>query len=145
MRDAPSRALIESLWEVGARVRAFDPGAMVEAHRHYPDQVATGALVLCDAEEDALEGAEALVICTEWRAFRSPDWDAVKAALKRPVVFDGRNIHDPDRMAKEGITYFGIGLGASVTLPALDSLDGFVREPVGTAYTDGIVNGAPPS
>jgi UDPglucose 6-dehydrogenase len=145
MRDAPSRALIEALWEVGAWVRAFDPEAMVEARRHYSDQVASGVLVLCEAEEDALEGAEALVICTEWRAFRSPDWDAVKAALKRPVVFDGRNIHDPDRMAQEGITYFGIGLGASVTLPALDSLDGFVREPVGTAYTDGIVNGAPPS
>jgi len=145
MRDAPSRALIESLWEVGARVRAFDPEAMGEARRHYPDEVAGGALVLCEAEDDALEGAEALVICTEWRAFRSPDWDVVKTALKRPVVFDGRNIHDPDRMAKEGITYFGIGLGASVTLPALDPLDGYVREPVGAAFTDGIGDRAPSS
>jgi UDPglucose 6-dehydrogenase len=145
MRDAPSRALIEALWDVGARVRAYDPEAMGEARRHYPEQVAAGTLVLCEAEEEALEGAEALVICTEWRAFRSPDWDIVRTTLKRPVVFDGRNIHDPDRMAKEGITYFGIGLGASVSLPELDSRDGYVREAVGAVYTDGIAEGAPPS
>jgi UDPglucose 6-dehydrogenase len=145
MRDAPSRALIEALWEVGARVRAFDPEAMGEARRHYPDQVASGAFVLCESAEEALEGAEALVICTEWRAFRSPAWDVVKATLKRPVVFDGRNIHDPDRMAKEGITYFGIGLGASVALPELDSRDGYVREPVGVAYAGGIGDPAPTS
>jgi UDPglucose 6-dehydrogenase len=145
MRDAPSRALIEALWEVGARVRAFDPEAMGEARRHYPEQVATGALQLCEAEEEALDGAEALVICTEWRAFRSPDWDTVKKTLKRPVVFDGRNIHDPDRMAKEGITYFGIGLGASVALPELDARDGYVREPVGAAYAGGFGDPAPTS
>ncbi|MEA2595864.1 MAG: UDPglucose 6-dehydrogenase [Thermomicrobiales bacterium] len=145
MRDAPSRALIEALWEVGARVRAFDPEAMGEARRHYPDRVAAGSLVLCETEDEALEGAEALVICTEWRAFRSPDWAVVKATLKRPVVFDGRNIHDPDRMAKEGITYFGIGLGESVALPVLDARDGYVRDAVGAAYTDGIGDGAPPS
>jgi UDPglucose 6-dehydrogenase len=145
MRDAPSRALIEALWEVGVRVRAFDPEAMGEARRHYPDQIAAGRLILCRSEEEALAEAEALVICTEWRAFRSPDWAAVKATLKRPVVFDGRNIHDPDRMAKEGITYFGIGLGASVALPALDSRDGYVRDAVGAVYSDGIGEGAPPS
>lgn len=145
MRDAPSRALIEALWEVGATVRAFDPEAMREARRHYPDQVAAGTFVLCETEEVALEGAEALVICTEWRAFRSPDWEVVKRALKRPVVFDGRNIHDPDRMAKEGITYFGIGLGASVALPALDARDGYVREPVGAVYAGGIGDPAPAS
>ncbi len=145
MRDAPSRTLIESLWEVGAKVRAFDPEAMDEARRHYPDQVASGLLTLCEAEEQALEGAEALVICTEWRAFRSPDWDEVKAKLKRPVVFDGRNIHDPDRMAREGITYVGIGLGVPVAPPVLDPLNGFVRESVGAVYTDGIAEGAPPS
>jgi UDPglucose 6-dehydrogenase len=141
MRDAPSRALIEALWEVGARVQAFDPEAMREARRHYPDQVASGALVLRDAEEAALEGAEALVICTEWRAFRSPDWDVVKSTLKRPIVFDGRNIHDPDRLAREGIVYYGIGLGASVQPPLLDPRDGLVREPVTAAFAEA----APPS
>jgi UDPglucose 6-dehydrogenase len=114
---------------------------MREARRHYPDQVASGALVLRDAEEAALEGAEALVICTEWRAFRSPDWDVVKSTLKRPIVFDGRNIHDPDRLAREGIVYYGIGLGASVQPPLLDPRDGLVREPVTAAFAEA----APPS
>jgi len=145
MRDAPSRALIESLWEVGAKVRAFDPEAMVEARRHYPAEVGSGALILADNEEEALEGADALVICTEWRAFRSPDWDVVRASLKRPVVFDGRNIHDPERMEREEITYYGIGRGASITQPELDPLDGFVREAVGSVYADGIAQGAPPT
>ncbi len=91
---------------------------------------------MCETAEAALTGAEALAICTEWRAFRSPDWDVVKGLLRRPVVFDGRNIHDPERMAREGITYYGIGLGASVAVPARDSTDGFVRDPVGAALVE---------
>jgi UDPglucose 6-dehydrogenase len=141
MRDAPSRTLIEALWETGARVRAYDPEAMGEARRHYPDRIEGGNLSLCETEEVALEGADALVICTEWRAFRSPDWDVVRTTLARPVVFDGRNIHDPDRMAKEGITYYGIGLGASIQPPLLDPRDGLVREPVAAAFAEV----APPS
>lgn len=111
MRDAPSRAVMEALWRHGATVQAYDPEAMNETRRLYPAQIESGALVLCEEQEDALTGAEALVICTEWRAFRAPDYDEVKTALKNPVIFDGRNIHDPDRMANEGFTYYGIGLG----------------------------------
>ncbi|MCC6793157.1 MAG: UDP-glucose/GDP-mannose dehydrogenase family protein [Thermomicrobiales bacterium] len=111
MREAPSRTLMESLWAAGARVQAFDPEAMTEAAKLYPDRIAAGTFVLCPDEEAALRDAEALVICTEWRAFRAPDYEVVKSLLREPVVFDGRNIHDPARMAREGITYYGIGLG----------------------------------
>jgi UDPglucose 6-dehydrogenase len=111
MREAPSRALMEALWRAGARVQAFDPEAMGEARRLYPEQVASGLLALGEQEDDALRGAEALVICTEWRAFRAPDYELVKELLRQPIIFDGRNIHDPSRMAREGITYYGIGLG----------------------------------
>jgi UDPglucose 6-dehydrogenase len=111
MRDAPSRTLMAALWAAGATVQAFDPEAMAEARRRYPDQIAGGQLVLCETAEAALHEADALVIVTEWRAFRSPDFLAIKAALKQPVIFDGRNIYDPDRMRKEGIVHYGVGLG----------------------------------
>jgi UDPglucose 6-dehydrogenase len=111
MREAPSRALIEALWRAGGRVQAFDPEAMKEAKRLYPEQIANGVLTLCEHEEAALDGAAALVICTEWRAFRAPDYEAIKERLQQPIIFDGRNIHDPNRMAREGIIYYGIGLG----------------------------------
>jgi UDPglucose 6-dehydrogenase len=113
MREAPSRTLMEALWAAGATVRAHDPEAMTEAARLYPAEVASGQLVLCDDEESALDGAEALVICTEWRAFRAPDYDELKRRLVNPVVFDGRNIHDPIRMRREGVEHHGIGLGTS--------------------------------
>jgi UDPglucose 6-dehydrogenase len=111
MREAPSRTLIESLWRAGAKVQAFDPEAKSEAAKLYPAQIADGSFVLAEDEETALRDAEALVICTEWRAFRAPDYEVLKSLLKQPVVFDGRNIHDPARMSREGITYYGIGLG----------------------------------
>jgi UDPglucose 6-dehydrogenase len=111
MRDAPSRTLIEALWGHGATVVAFDPEAMDEARRIYPIEVGDGRLTLVDDAEAALAGCDALVICTEWRAFRAPDFEVLKELLREPVVFDGRNIHDPHRMEREGITYFGIGLG----------------------------------
>jgi UDPglucose 6-dehydrogenase len=122
MRDAPSRPLIESLWEAGAAVQAFDPEAMDEAQRHYPDQVAGGQLVLCETAEAALHDADALVIVTEWRAFRSPDFEALRASLKQPVIFDGRNIYDPARMRKEGFIHYGIGLGSTQT-PAAEPIE----------------------
>jgi UDPglucose 6-dehydrogenase len=111
MREAPSRALMEALWQAGARVRAFDPEAMTEATRLYPQQIADKSFILTEDEEEALRDAEALIICTEWRAFRAPDYEVIKELLTQPVIFDGRNIHDPARMAREGITYYGIGLG----------------------------------
>ena len=92
MREAPSRVLMESLWEAGAKVRAYDPEAMDEAARIYADQQ---GLTLCESAYDALEGADALVIVTEWQEFRSPDFDELKSTLTDPVIFDGRNLYDP--------------------------------------------------
>jgi UDPglucose 6-dehydrogenase len=120
MRDAPSRTLMEALWDAGATVHAYDPEAQDEARRHYPTEIASGRLVLCENEEDALRDADVLVIVTEWRAFRSPDFEMLKSTLKQPVIFDGRNIYDPIRMEKEGFIHYGIGLGttpAATTLP----------------------------
>jgi UDPglucose 6-dehydrogenase len=111
MRDAPSRMLIEALWANGARVVAFDPQAMHEARRLYPVEISDGRLRLVENEVDALNHSDCLVICTEWRPFRAPDFEELKERLADPVIFDGRNIHDPERMQREGITYFGIGLG----------------------------------
>jgi UDPglucose 6-dehydrogenase len=111
MRDAPSRMLIEALWANGARVVAFDPQAMHEARRLYPVEISDGRLQLVENEVDALTRSDCLVICTEWRPFRAPDFEELKERLADPVIFDGRNIHDPERMQREGITYFGIGLG----------------------------------
>jgi UDPglucose 6-dehydrogenase len=111
MRDAPSRMLIEALWANDARVVAFDPQAMHEARRLYPVEISDGRLQLVENEVDALTHSDCLVICTEWRPFRAPDFEELKERLADPVIFDGRNIHDPERMQREGITYFGIGLG----------------------------------
>ena len=111
MRDAPSRALMEALWEAGAKVRAFDPEAMDEAKRIYGERE---DLVLCDSPETTLKGADALVTCTEWNVFRSPDFVAIKSSLKEPVIFDGRNIYSPKLLASEGFTYYGIGRGSTI-------------------------------
>ncbi|WP_413738744.1 UDP-glucose dehydrogenase family protein [Sodalis sp. RH21] len=112
MREASSRVLMETLWQAGAQVQAFDPEAMDETQRIYGHRT---DLKLMGTKEAALQGAEALVICTEWQNFRAPDFDTIKAALKQPVIFDGRNLYDPERMASRGITYYGIGRGASLT------------------------------
>jgi UDPglucose 6-dehydrogenase len=112
MREAPSRVLLEALWLAGARVRAYDPIANAEAARLYgtrPD------LELCDSVEAALAGSDALAIVTEWQEFRSPDFDAIKSTLKHPVIFDGRNLYDPALMARLGLTYYGMGRGASLS------------------------------
>ena len=106
MREAPARVLMQALWEAGAQVQAFDPAAMEEAQHLYgnrPD------LRLCGTKEAAMAGADALVIMTEWRQFKAPDFDAIKRALKTPVIFDGRNLYEPKRMQERGIDYFGIG------------------------------------
>ncbi len=111
MREASSRVLMESLWAAGARVRAYDPVAADEARRIYGERP---DVVFCKSAEQALEGADALAIVTEWREFRSPDFDAVKAALKVPVIFDGRNLYDPSLLNRFGFRYFAIGRGDSL-------------------------------
>ena len=108
MRAAPSRVIMEALWEAGASVRAYDPEAMEEAARIYPDQE---GLELCESAYGALNGCDALVIITEWQEFRSPDLERVKNALADPVIFDGRNLYDPAILEALGITYYGIGRG----------------------------------
>ena len=111
MREASSRTLMERLWAVGARVRAFDPVAMEEATRIYGER---SDLELCNSPEAALQGADALVILTEWNVFRSPDFDLIKASLSHPAIFDGRNLYDPEHLKSQGFDYFGIGRGDSV-------------------------------
>ena len=112
MREAPSRALMEALWQVGAKVRAYDPVAMQECRRIYGDHP---QLELVDSKYDALNGADALALCTEWRQFRAPDFDEMAQRLKAPVIFDGRNIYDPAELQEKGWVYYGIGRGASDT------------------------------
>lgn len=108
MREASSRVLMELLWRAGVTVRAYDPQAMPEAERIYGKRK---GLVLCESAEEALEGADALAILTEWELFRSPDFKDLKKRLKKPVIFDGRNLYDPADMKKRGFTYYGIGRG----------------------------------
>ncbi|QHB32722.1 UDP-glucose/GDP-mannose dehydrogenase family protein [Yersinia canariae] len=111
MREAPSRILMEALWEAGVIIQAYDPEAMDEAQRIYG---ARDDLKLMGTKEAALQGADALIICTEWQSFRAPDFDMVKSCLKHPVIFDGRNLYDPERLNSRGFTYYGIGRGASI-------------------------------
>lgn len=114
MRDAPSRTLLESLWAAGASVRAYDPEAMQQTQLLYPDET---RLMLMGTPESVLPGADALVICTEWQPFKAPDFDLLRQRLKAPVIFDGRNLFDPERMADKGFTYFPMGRGQSRGLP----------------------------
>jgi UDPglucose 6-dehydrogenase len=111
MREASSRVLMEALWEAGASVRAYDPEAMDETRRIYGER---SDLALCAHPEEALEGADALAIVTEWREFRSPDFARIRELLREPVVFDGRNLYDPALMQRSGLTYYAIGRGVSV-------------------------------
>ncbi|WP_199610690.1 UDP-glucose dehydrogenase family protein [Flocculibacter collagenilyticus] len=106
MREAPSRVLMEALWQAGATVQAYDPEAMEETQRIYGNR---SDLVLMGTKEAALTGADALVICTEWQSFRAPDFDLIKTELSLPIIFDGRNLYDPARMESKGFTYYAIG------------------------------------
>jgi UDPglucose 6-dehydrogenase len=106
MREAPSRVLMEALWEAGAQVRAYDPAAMSEAMRLYGKQ---SSLTLCRSQMDCLEGADALVVVTEWTQFRSPDFEVLKRRLKQPLIFDGRNVYDPNDLRAAGFTLYSIG------------------------------------
>ncbi|HEV3060780.1 MAG TPA: UDP-glucose/GDP-mannose dehydrogenase family protein [Vicinamibacterales bacterium] len=104
MREAPAIPIIERLIERGATVRAYDPAAAPVAKRIFGDRIA-----LCERSYDALSGADALAIVTEWNEFREPDFDKIRSLLKSPVVFDGRNIYSPEHMRALGFTYFSIG------------------------------------
>lgn len=111
MREASSRVLMEQLWQAGAKVKAYDPEAMEETQRIYGMR---DDLTLVGTKEAALNGADALIICTEWQHFRAPDFDFIKSQLSSPVIFDGRNLYEPERMKAKGFTYYGIGRGESL-------------------------------
>jgi UDPglucose 6-dehydrogenase len=102
---------MEALWDAGACVRAYDPEALEEAARIYPDQE---GLELCETSYEALEGADALVIVTEWQEFRSPDFQAIREKLADGVIVDGRNLYEPDMVETLGLTYYAIGRGHGV-------------------------------
>lgn len=114
MREAPSRQLMDALWSAGAKVRAFDPEAREEAHRLYGER---DDLVLCESTSEALQGADVLAVVTEWKAFRSPDFAGIRAALAEPAIFDGRNLYDPAVVEEAGLAYYGIGRGRSLRMP----------------------------
>jgi UDPglucose 6-dehydrogenase len=118
MREASSRVLMELLWKAGGRVRAYDPAARDEARRIYgarPD------LTLCASAAEALEGADVLAIVTEWREFRSPNFEQIRGALKHPAIFDGRNLYDPGMMKAQGIRYYGVGRGEAIRLAGVSA------------------------
>lgn len=108
MRDAPSRVIMETLWQYGAIIQAYDPEAMSEAQRIYGQRQ---DLQLCSSPEATLDNADALIILTEWNAFRSPDFDLLQKKLRQPVIFDGRNLYNPHKMRAKGFTYYAIGRG----------------------------------
>ena len=107
MREASSRVIMERLWAEGASVQAYDPVASDECRRIYGEDKAE--LSYYDSAEEALKGADCLVIVTEWQQFRSPDFDTIKTELKDPVIVDGRNLYDPKAMKNMGFSYYTIG------------------------------------
>jgi UDPglucose 6-dehydrogenase len=109
MREAPSRVIMEALWERGAIIKAYDPKAGHECERIYGKR---SDLILCEKATDALDGVDALIVVTEWKEFQAIDADDLKARMKAPVIFDGRNMYDPKRQKAQGITYYAIGRGA---------------------------------
>ena len=108
MREAPSRTLIDLLTAQGANVRAYDPEANTEARRIYTDNP---GVHICDKRRDTLDGADGLLVVTEWNEFRSPDFAELKSRLNEPVIFDGRNLYDPDYLQELGFAYYAIGRG----------------------------------
>jgi len=111
MREASSRRVLQQLWDAGAKVRAYDPEAMAETRRIFGER---DDLVLCDSAQAALDGADALVVVTEWKQFRSPDFARLRESLADAAVFDGRNLYQPAEVEEAGIAYYGIGRGRSL-------------------------------
>jgi UDPglucose 6-dehydrogenase len=104
MREAPAITIVDRLLALGATVRAYDPEAIATARSLFDNRIA-----LCEKSYDALNGADALAIVTEWNEFREPDYQRMKTLMRSPVVFDGRNIYSPEHMRALGFTYFSIG------------------------------------
>ena len=115
MREASSRRLLQQLWDAGANVRAYDPEAIDETRRIFGER---DDLVLSASAGSALQGADALVVVTEWKQFRSPDFAMLAGALADQVVFDGRNLYEPADVEAAGLAYYGIGRGRSLRSPA---------------------------
>jgi UDPglucose 6-dehydrogenase len=123
MREAPSRIVIDALLAAGASVRAYDPVASREARRLYANGRHAERLIFCKDAYEAAQGADALLIATEWKEFRSPDYDRLKSLLVQPLIFDGRNLYDPALMQRLGFEYFAVGRGrASHTAPRVADL-----------------------
>jgi len=114
MREASSRRLLAQLWEAGATARAYDPEAMDETRRIFGER---DDLVLCESAQDAVRGCDALIVITEWKQFRSPDFPKLAKTLHDGVVFDGRNLYEPAEVEAAGLAYYGIGRGRSVLKP----------------------------
>ncbi|MNF95036.1 UDP-glucose 6-dehydrogenase YwqF [compost metagenome] len=106
MREAPSRVLMEALWKAGAKVQAYDPEAMEETQNIYGNR---DDLRLLGTKEEALKDADALVIITEWANFRAPDFQLINQLLRKPLIFDGRNLFNPSRLSEKGFTYYSMG------------------------------------
>jgi len=114
MREASSRVLIEALWDTGAKVKAYDPEAMGEAKRIYGER---DDLILVSNKYEALKNSTALVIVTDWKEFKAPNFSEIKNQLLMPILIDGRNLFNPSIIAEAGIHYYGVGRGKSVELP----------------------------
>jgi UDPglucose 6-dehydrogenase len=108
MREAPSRVVIRELLERGASICAYDPVAMPEAKHIFRDEP---RVTYAESPLSALDGADALLIVTEWKEFRSPDFGTIKDRLKQPLIFDGRNLYDPALVKQSGLEYYSIGRG----------------------------------
>ena len=104
MRDAPAIPIIEAILEKGATVAAYDPEAMEEAKRIFGTRIQ-----LCPNNYSCLEGADALLVVTEWQAFQNPNFERMKSMMAQPIVFDGRNIYDAENLREFGFTYYGVG------------------------------------
>ncbi|CAN5659275.1 UDP-glucose/GDP-mannose dehydrogenase family protein [soil metagenome] len=120
MREAPSLTVIRGLTGRGARVVAHDPEARHEAEHHFADLLDNGSVELSDRNFDCLEGADALMILTEWRPYRRPDFERMKDLLRTPIIFDGRNLWDPEKMRAAGFYYVSIGRPAVAPLQAVE-------------------------
>jgi UDPglucose 6-dehydrogenase len=121
MREAPSLEVVRGLAARGARIRAHDPEARGEAARHFADLLAAGQLELCEHNYDCLEGADALLVLTEWQPYRRPDFERMHGLLRQPVVFDGRNLWEPEKMRERGFHYSSVGRPTVAPLTAVTS------------------------